>query len=445
MCMRLFIGIPKRVGVGIVGMLSALAVVAQSSVPLSLEQALAALEKGNAQLRIAEIEKRINAANHRATDAIFLPQVSVGYTAMLTNNPLNAFGFLLQQREVSQRNFDPSLLNHPGATELYSWSLDVKMPLFNLDMNYARKGAKAMEKMSQYKAAYARLHLRFEVQKAYTQLQFAHAAKSVLQQTLADVRRIHQSVVAFEQQGLVQRSDVLNAEVQVNTIEAALVNAESNIASASDGLSLLMGSCAMTDTVFRPDTLMQLAPAGAGTIFSSQRADIQALQAATEGTDWIARSAKAAFIPKVNAFGTYQLHNGKPLEFKNDAYLVGINLTWNLFQGSQNIHKSRSAQLQADKMREELQSQIDRSKVEVDKNRRDLMVADFEVRKHRLSVAQAEEALRILRHRFEEGLASTTDLLQAQAQLSQQRLAAAKAVMQYNMAHFYQQLITSSH
>lgn len=434
-----------RIWTGILGFLSVLVATAQGGNTLTLDQALVAVEKGNAQLRVADIERRISVANHRSTDAIFLPQVSLGYTAMVTNNPLNAFGFLLQQRNVSQQNFDPSLLNHPPATDLYNVSLDVKMPLFNLDMIYARKGAKAMREMNAHKAEYTHLYLRFETQKAYTQLQFAHRAKSVLEAALADVRRIHEAVVSFEKQGLVQRSDVLNAEVQVNTIESALANAESSIASASEGIALLMGSENGAGMVYRPDTLVPIASSATDPGFSSQRADLRALASASEATEWMARSAKASFVPKVNAFGTFQLNNGKPFAFKNEAYMVGVNLTWNLFQGSQNIHKSRAALLQAEKMREELKSQIDRSRTETDKNRRDLMVSDFEIRKHRLSVEQAEEAVRILRHRFEEGLASTTDLLQAQAQLSQQRLGWAQAVMQHNIAHYYRQLLTSSH
>lgn len=434
-----------RLWTGIFGFLSTLVVSAQHVETLTLEQALVAVEKGNAQIRVSEIERRISAADHRSTDAVFLPQVSLGYTAMVTDNPLNAFGFLLQQRNVSQADFNPAVLNHPSAADLYNVSLDVKMPIFNLDMIYARKGAKAMEKVNAHKAEYTRRYIRFETQKAYTQLQFAHCAKSVLELALSDVRRIHETVLSFEKQGLMQRSDVLNAQVQVNTIEAALANAESNITSASEGLALLMGEKQVEGMVYATDSLMPLASSADELVFSPHRADLRALEAASEATDWMARSAQSAFIPKVNAFGTFQLNNGKPFAFKNEAYMMGINLTWNLFQGTQNIHKTRSALLKSEKMREELKNRTDQIRTEVDKNRRDLVVSDFEIRKHGMSVAQAEEALRIIRHRFDEGLASTTDLLQAQAQLSQQRLGRAQAVMQHNIAHYYRQLITSSH
>lgn len=418
-------------------------IAAQTARPLSLDDALQRVEKENVALRMADVEHRISTAQYRQTDAIFLPQISVGYTAMMTNNPLNAFGFLLQQSGVTMASFNPATLNHPDATELYTTAVDVKMPLFNLDMIYARKGAKAMESVSRHKAAYARKHLRFETQKAYTQLQFAYRAKAVLEQTLADVKTIRQTVANFEAQGLAQRSDVLNADVQVNTIEAALAKANSNIANASEGIALLMGMDTTDGMLFRPSELEALRK-NADAEFSTERADVKAMTAALDATNRMADAAKAAFIPKINAFGTYQLNNGKPLSFKNDSYMVGVNLTWQVFQGNQNRHKARAARLQADKMREELRLHIDRSRVEAEKLNRDLLDLAVEIRKQEASVAQAEEALRIIRDRHTEGLASATDLLQAQAQLSQHRLGLAQTIMQHNIAQYQQILLTST-
>lgn len=75
-------------------------------------------------------------------------------------------------------------------------------------MIFARQGAKHQENVYKYKAQYAKEYIKFEVQKAYTQLQFAYQAQSVLKSTLADVEQIYQSVKNFYDQGLVQQSDI---------------------------------------------------------------------------------------------------------------------------------------------------------------------------------------------------------------------------------------------
>ena len=142
-------------------------------------------------------------------------------------------------------------------------------------------------------------------------------------------------------------------------------------------------------------------------------------------------------LPRINAFGSYQLDDSKPLGFKSDSYLIGINLSWNIFSGNQNKNKVKSAQFQRDRMQEELNFHIKQSQLELDKTKRDLNDSQIEINKQKASVAQADEALRILANRHREGLVNTTDLLIAQAQLSQQRLLLAQAIMSYNITQAY--------
>lgn len=290
-----------------------------------------------------------------------------------------------------------------------------------MDMIYARKGAKAQEEVYKYKAQRTKEYIEFEVKKAYSQLQMSYQAQAILQSSLADVKQIHQSVTNFYNQGLIQKSDVLNAQVQVNTIESALAKAESNIHNASDGLRLLMG-LEPGEEVYSTDSLSQKESLLQNNRLSTSRSDIMALNKALDATNMMVKSSKMAFLPRINAFGSYQLNDSKPLGFKSDSYLVGINLSWNIFSGNQNKSKMKSAQFQRDKMQEELNLHVKQSQLELDKTKRDLHDLRIEINKQKSSVDQADEALRILTNRHKEGLVNTTDLLMSQAQLSQQKL-----------------------
>ena len=123
--------------------------------------------------------------------------------------------------------------------------------------------------------------------------------------------------------------------------------------------------------------------------------------------------------------------------------MMGLNLSWDIFTGNQTRHKIRAASLQRDRLQLQLQQHIDRSRLEVEKNNRDLTDLAFEIKRHETSVAQAGEALRIMRNRYKEGLVGTTDLLMSQAQFSKTQLEKAQAVMNYNITRYYQQLITA--
>lgn len=412
---------------------------AQQKSYLKLEEAVDMAVQNNANVQISNLDHKIANANYHQTDAVFLPQISVGYTAMSTNNPLNAFGFLLQQSSVTMQDFDPGKLNNPGATQNYGASIDAKIPLLNLDMIYVRKGAKLQKEAYNYKAQYTKEYIAFEVRKAYSQLQFAYQARNILIKTLADVKQIHQTVSNFYDQGLVQKSDVLNALVQVNTVESALAKAESNISNASEGLDLLMGVKGDVN-VYETDSLIQNLNNTGAAYFSPMRSDMMAMSKAIEASNAMVKSSTMNFLPKINAFGNYQLNDSKAFKFRSDSYLVGISLSWNIFSGNQNESKLKASKLQRDKLQKELDFFVDKNQVEFNKTLRDLHDLQVEIDKQHTSVEQASEALRIMNNRYKEGLVSTTDLLMSQAQLSQQELLYSQAIMSYNITLYYFEL-----
>ncbi len=421
---------------------STIMVSAQRKSYISIDQAIETAAQNNANVQISELEHKISKADFHQTDAVFLPQVSVGYTAVSSNNALNAFGFLLQQRSVTSQDFDPAKLNHPGATQNYGADISVKMPLINPDMIFARKGAKLQSEVYKYKKQYTKDMIEFEVKKAYTQLQFAYQAQEILSSTLNDVKQIYQSVNNFYNQGLVQKSDVLNAQVQVNTVESALTKAESNVNNASDGLRLLMGA-ETEGNIYETDSLTQQLVIYDNQGFSTLRSDVMAMQKAVDASSMMVKSSAMSFVPKINAFGTYSLSDSKAFGFNQNSYLLGINLSWNIFSGNQSRSKLRSSIFQRNKMREEYKLYVDKNQMEFDKTKRDLQDLQVEINKQKTSVAQADEALRILSNRYAEGLTRTSDLLMAQAQLSQQKLQLAQAIMSYNITLYYLNLQTT--
>lgn len=420
---------------------------AQDKKYISMDDAVSYAMRQNANIQIAELDHNIADAGYKQTDATFLPQVSISYTATSTNNPLNAFGFLLQQGIATAQDFEPSRLNHPGATFNYGTSIDAKVPILNLDRMYARKGAELQRTAYAYKLAYTKEYITFEVKKTYTQLQFAYQLEQILKQTMTDVEGIHQSVTNFYKQGLVQKSDVLNAQVQVNTVESALTKAESGILNTSEGLNILTGNQnkLKAPDQYTTDTLKQVLTESDQSTLSGTRSDVMAMTTALEASKMMEKSAHMALLPKINAFGSYQLNDPKIFGFNKSSYLAGISLSWTLFDGNQNKGKIRSAGYMTEKKKQELNLFLDEKQQELHQTLRDLHDLLIEIKKYDTSVEQAEEALRILRNRYKEGLASTTDLLMSQAQLSQQEIERAKAIMSYNITKYYMDLLTSSH
>ena len=99
-----------------------------------------------------------------------------------------------------------------------------------------------------------------------------------------------------------------------------------------------------------------------------------------------------------------------------------VQLSWTIFKGTQTRNKIATQNLERDKLAEQLANQKDEGSLELNKTYRRLEDARFRITQQKTAVDQADEALRILQNRYQQGLVNTTDVLMAQTQLSQQKL-----------------------
>lgn len=115
------------------------------------------------------------------------------------------------------------------------------------------------------------------------------------------------------------------------------------------------------------------------------------------------------------------------LGFGANAYLAGVQLSWDIFKGNRTKNNIATQVLEKNKMSSQLQQLKDQAQLELGKTYRDLNNASFQRNQQEKAVEQASESLRILQNRYEQGLVNTTDVLMASTQLAQQQLALIQA------------------
>ncbi|HEY8690366.1 MAG TPA: TolC family protein [Chitinophagaceae bacterium] len=432
------------VAVAVVFITNTLSVSAQDTTKyISLPDAIAATLNNNKAIQLARLDESIAASNYKQTEAIYLPQVGFSYTAMSTNNPLNAFGFKLQQKSITQNDFNPDLLNHPSGTPDFTTKLEVQQPLINMDLLYKRKAAAKQTELYQFKTQRTKEYLTFDVQKTYLQLQLGYDAIKVLEEALQTTKSVYTFTDNHFKQGLIQKSDVLNAQVHITTVESNLAKAKSNIRNVSDYLSLLMGQG--DGIIYKVDTtLITEILSDTTTKIAASRSDFLAMQKAIEASDLMINANKMSWLPKLNAFGSYQLNDRRMLGFGANAYIAGMQIKWDIFKGNSTKNSIATQTLERNKLSEQLIQQKDQSQLELNKAYRDLSDAQFDINQQKLSIQQASEALVILQNRYQQGLVNTTDVLQATTQLSQQKFALVQAIFTSNVTKAYLQLLTTS-
>ena len=414
---------------------------AQNLVPITKIEVLSKVSENNTSIKISQQEFNQARADYRQTNTVFLPNITASHTAMATTNPLMAFGSKLNQEILTQNDFSPALLNDPSQIENYATKLEIQQPLINLDGIYQRKAAKSKMEAMSLKTEHTQDFLAFEVDKAYMQLQLAYKAVDVLEKALEAANANKKLADNSFKQGYLQRADVLNVEVRVTEVQNQLQTAKSNVQNASNYLSFLMND--ENYVVYIPtDELTISTFAKEDKMVSENRSDIKAMQLASNAYEAINKADKMAFLPRLNAFGSYELYDDQIFQADANGYLFGAQLSWDLFQGSKRFGKAQKSKAEFEKSKLEYKQYVSQSNLELNKAKRGFLDAENKLILTALALQQSEEALRIRTNRFKEGLEKTSDLLMAETQYAQKQLEYYQTIFQYNYTQAYLQFLT---
>lgn len=418
-------------------------VMAQQATPITKAEALEKVRQQNNNLKIGEQEALSAKGDFNQTRAIFLPNISASHTGMATTNPLMAFGFKLNQEIVTQADFDPNKLNDPSQIQMFATKFEVQQPLVNVDGIFQRKAAKAKWEATQMQVSRTEDYLALETEKAYMQLQLAHKSVSVLETALEAAQENLRMANNSHTQGYLQHSDVLAVQVRVAEVENQLQYAKSSVRNASDYLAVLMNE--VVDGILLPsDELEVMAEWNLTDKLPESRADIQAMEYAAEAYKQNHKADQMAFLPRLNAFGSYELYDDKIFQADANGYLFGAALTWDIFKGSQRFGKAQKSKAEFEKANLELEQYKSESQLELNRAKRMFEDAKNNLRLTEMALEQSEEALRIRTNRFSEGLEKTSDLLMAETQFAQKRLEYFNTVFQHNYALAYLDFLTKN-
>ena len=416
---------------------------AQQTVPISKAEVLEKVVLQNNKLKIGEQQVLAAKGDYNQTNAVFLPNITASHTGMATTNPLMAFGFKLNQEIVTQADFDPNKLNNPSQINMFATKIEVQQPLINVDGIFQRKAAKAKWNATQMQLARTGDYLSLETEKAYMHLQLAYKNVDVLEKAFNAANENLRLANNSFKQGYLQQSDVLAVQVRVTEVENQLQYAKSNVINASEYLAVLMNE--EVAGVLKPtDSLMVSSEFSSAEKLSNSRADIQAMEFATEAYKQNYKADKMTFLPRLNAFGSYEMYDDQIFQADANGYLFGAALTWNLFDGSKRFGKTQKSKAEFNQASIELDQYKSESQLELNKARRMFQDAKNNLKLTQLALEQSKEALRIRTNRFTEGLEKTTDLLMAETQFSQKQLEYFNTVFQHNYALAYLEFLTKN-
>jgi len=325
----------------------------------------------------------------------------------------------------------------PNIPDAYRSRIDGTLPLFTWGEISAdiRSAARELEATRLDRTA-TRSALVLETTTAYWSLATARAEVRVLRRALEAFDVHARDARNREELGLASRNEVLAVEVERDQAELDRLAAEHDAAVLENDLRRLAGLPAGGEIVLA-DTLGQ--PVDTGTTPDrvahglAARPELGAARARFQAAEWSARSQRAARLPRLSLVGGVEIARPNrrflPLEDEwNDGWDAGVTLSWRLFDGGRLAASAARARAQAvllDRSADDLEESIELD-IESRFLERETARASVPVAARRVDAA--EENRRVTHDRYLEGLAPSSELLDAEVQLLRAHLSHARAL-----------------
>jgi outer membrane protein TolC len=408
---------------------------AQTALPLTLDEAIS---RGVANApRLAEVRAREAAAESiiASRNAIRLPTITANGEYFRTNH-VEPFGVVQPIGGLT--------VVFPDIPNNFRVGADVNVPLYPMRaaeafVESARADRRAVAAEGRAQAE----DVRLEVARAYWTLVTARESVSVLEQALRRTDAQVADVKTRVDTGLLPPNDLLTAQAQRARQSVQLIQARNAAAFAEADLARLIGLDSGQSIV--PATAVDQAMPGAAGLAAQpveklaglareRRGDRTALLERQQSLRASADSVVGASEPRIAARAGVQPARPNQIfvprtdEWRT-SWNVGVQMTWLLWDSGKAKADRAIATAQADAVGHQIEAQDDLMVLEIRQRLWDLEAARAALTASGEAVVAATEARRVVQERFSAGVATSTELLDAEvalleAELERTRLAA---------------------
>lgn len=384
---------------------------------LTLRQAIDQALGRNPQTAEASADVRAADAAAGMARTALLPRLSATEDISRGDDPVYVFGSRLRQQQFTQSDFSLNSLNRPAPLDNFATRLSGQWMLFDWFATEKRiRGARLATAGASSMSGATSQGVVLQVVRAYQAVLYAQRqaelARSEEQTAEALLREAQSRVTA----GMAIDSDVLAAQVNLAERRQDSIAAAGGVDDAWAGLEAAMGGGFAVRPALQPMAAKSF-PDGdlAEDIQAALRArpDLQALKQESASQEQAVKAARSDFLPRVSAYGDWEMDRQSFAGSGGDNWVAGAQLNLDL------LPLGKRARLEEAKAgREKLASQEQAGelaiRLAVIRAFTGHQTAERMVATAQASMQQSAESLRILRNRYDAGLATMTDLLRAE-------------------------------
>ncbi len=332
----------------------------------------------------------------------------------------------------------------PAILENYSATVSLFQPLFtgfrllgNSEMNEQLSNA-TNEEYNKDKS-----ELVYNVKNAYWSLFKASQFKKLMDETLDQIKAHVEDAKNLEKAGMMTRNDILKLEVQLSNVMYQQIDAENGVKLAGVALNNTLGISLNTQVEIASlvnlndveiDELSKLVEEAV-----QRRPELKAADSRIKASEAGVTMAKSSWYPQVSLVANYYYSkpNQRIMPTKNefiDTWDAGINLSFNIWDWLTTSRQTEQAESQLAQAVDGLGMMKDGITLEVTQNYLNLSQAKRKIEIARLTVDQATENMRVTSDKFKNGMALSSDIIDAETALISAKTIYTNSIVDYELA-----------
>lgn len=374
----------------------------------------------------------------------FLPQIAFTERYSRTNTPMWAFGTKLNQETITQADFDPDRLNHPDDIDNFASTLSLHWSIYDSGRTwYGSQQAVEAAAVADLNVERTRQQVIAAAAIAYDGVLLALSHRQVIDQAISLAEASLQLVTQRFEAGSVVKSDLLRAQVRLMDLKQKRYTADSRVAVAGAALNAAMGEPMERryhpkDELGMPGVPSRSMTEWIGTALL-QRPELQQLTKQETIAAKEIDKQRAAHLPSLGLFGNYDI-NSEGLEDSARNYTFGAMVEVTLFSGFRDVSRTREARAAMEEVRAARGDLVAGIEVEARQAFYETASARERIGVAESAVSLAEENRRIVSDRYQNGLLTIVELLDAETALQEARANRSQALYDYRVSYVRLQL-----
>ena len=381
---------------------------------LTLDDAVRMAGEHSYRIRAAQMDLDGARQDRRAAAADFLPKVNANYD--YTN---------LGEQPVSISDGAEIPTAH---REQYHWDVTVIQPLFTgFALKSQYETAQLNTRVKALEQKQVSLDITRDAKTTYFRVLLAGKILDVREQTVESFKAQEEDSRKFFEQELIPYNDLLRYQVALANARQERERAAASAKLWETRLNLLLGL--PRGTVFKLEDVESFPKPELDleSLVSLSLEDRPILLSGRLGLAVLEKAvtaAKSEYYPKLSAFALYEHNGDNPAADSNDYSndhnsAVGFQMNWNVFEWGKTRALVSKSRLDLKAAKQRLLELEDGVRFEVEQAYRDVLVAEQNIGTAEQALEQAKENWRITRMQYREQVATSTDVLDARAFLTQ--------------------------